>query len=94
MQPTISLHRSQIFAAILLAALTLPGCTGSAPQVEPSAAAPTAADVSPTAIPTLAQTALPMQTLVPRFTPTPRLITPAAAEGTVVDRSMVSPDGN
>ncbi len=93
MQSNARLHRRFIFTAILLSALVLPGCTGASPAVEPSAAIPTAPTIFPTLALTITPTSRPAQTLVPQFSPTPRLITPAPAEGTIVDTSMVSPDG-
>ncbi|MRS03779.1 hypothetical protein EG832_11250, partial [bacterium] len=39
------------------------------------------------------ETATPLITLVAKYTPTPRLITPAPSEGTFLDQSVISPDG-
>ena len=81
---------------VILALAVLTGCTNlsqttSLPPVE---ASPTSAVVMPSQPSTPAATATPRITLVAKYTPTPRLITPAPAEGTFTDQSVVSPDGN
>lgn len=93
MRPVFDLHRwtSRVGTFILVFILT--GCTGlgSSPVGETKAAAATAVTPSPTMA--ISPTAASMRTLVVQYTPTPRLITPAPVEGTVIDNSMQSPDG-
>lgn len=76
---------------ILLAACSDTQSTPDQAIVLPSVTAPLPdqkATESTTATPTL------QITLVAKYTPTPRLITPAPSEGTFIDQSVVSQDGN
>lgn len=95
MRSTTSLHRRYIYVSILVFIVFLSGCSSkgtSTIEVSPNASATEV--ISPTTpILTQAPTAESARTLVPYFTPTPRMITPAPAEGTVIDNAMVSPDG-
>ncbi|MHB0987790.1 MAG: hypothetical protein ACYC3P_03880 [Bellilinea sp.] len=82
--------------SIIFGLAFLAGCT-NAPQktsLPPAEASPTTKVIAPSLTPTQKITATPYITLVPQYTPTPRLITPAPAEGTFADQSVVSPDGN
>lgn len=82
--------------AIIFALAVLAGCT-NAPQITslpPVETSPTPKAIAPLSTPTQKTTATPYITLVPQYTPTPRLITPAPAEGTFADQSVISPDGN
>ena len=85
----------QLCTAILALAV-LAGCTATPQETSlpPAEASPTPKVIVPSLIPTRETTATPYITLVPQYTPTPRLITPAPPEGTFADQSVVSPDGN
>lgn len=95
MQSSDKLHQTIVWIGILVIAAILTGCssTGMSPEGNDTATVPTAPITSSPSIPTVTPTSLPMRTLVPQFSPTPRLITPAPSEGTVIDNSLVSPDG-
>ncbi|TDA65158.1 MAG: hypothetical protein D9V45_11185 [Chloroflexi bacterium] len=81
---------------IILALAVLAGCTATPQETSlpPAEASPTTKVIAPSLIPTQETTATPYITLIPQYTPTPRLITPAPPEGTFTDQSVVSPDGN
>lgn len=90
-----TLRRSVIYFTLLIMALILAGCSGSDQIVNPIETRATAQDefVEPSQTQVSTPTILPIKTLAPHYTPTPRLITPAPPEGTFTDQSMVSPDG-
>ena len=81
---------------VILALAVLTGCTNlsQATSLPPVEASPTSAVVVPLSSLTQSMTNTPRITLVPKYTPTPRLITPAPAEGTFADQSIISPDGS
>lgn len=83
----------QALTYIVLTVL-LVGCSNTPSVVtQPVPAEPTntSAPVT-TKLPAPSNTPTPQITLVAKYTPTPRLITPAPSEGTFVDQSVVSPD--
>lgn len=95
MRSTVILRRKLIHVTVLLAAFVIGGCAVADPTVYPTdqGLAPSAENDLPTTALEVTATSAPVRTLVPQFTPTPRLITPAPSEGEAIDRSMVSPDG-
>lgn len=95
MRSTVILRRKLIHVTVLLAALVIGSCAVADPTVYPTdqGLASSAENDLPTTALEVTSTSAPVRTLVPRFTPTPRLITPAPSEGEAIDRSMVSPDG-
>lgn len=84
-----------IYSTLLIMVLILAGCSGSGQISNPTETEATGLDefVEPTQPLASTPTIPPIKTLAPHYTPTPRLITPAPAEGTFPDQSMVSPDG-
>ncbi len=75
---------------ILLAACSDTQSTPDQVIILPSITAPLPDQTAPEST---AVTATPLITLVAKYTPTPRLITPAPSEGTFLDQSVISPDG-
>jgi len=86
-----------LFKALTLVLFTvgLVGCSNPPPVPGP----PAIGEPTNTSVPVSNQPSLPTNattpqiTLVAKYTPTPRLITPAPSEGTFIDQSINSPDG-
>jgi len=91
------LRPNGIFQALTYVVLTvlLVGCSNTPPVTnQPALAEPTIPSASVATKPPLpTNTSTPQITMVAKYTPTPRLITPAPSEGTFLDQSVVSPDG-
>jgi len=89
------LHRGYCWCINLILAAVLIGCTPNDQPLQQNTleVAPSAVSTESTLPSIISPTVEPIRTLVAQFTPTPRLITPAPAEGTFTDQSFVSPDG-
>jgi len=87
--------RILIIAPILFSAILLAGCANWQVPSEAPTEVETSPSTIPPATPTLHQTSspTPLITLVANYTPTPKMITPAPSEGTFIDQSINSPDG-
>lgn len=95
----MQLMETRIKAALTLLAWMLAGIAAGCGPVEPTASqaslqpAPATSTLPPLASLPTAPTEVPVRTILPHYTPTPRLITPAPSEGTFTDQSVLSPDG-
>lgn len=78
-----------VFTLLLVACSNTPPVTSQPAPVEQTIAS----DPVATKAPPLTNTTTPQITLVAKYTPTPRLITPAPSEGTFLDQSVLSPNG-
>jgi len=95
----MQLLETRIKAAIPFLAVMLMGMTAGCGTVEATASqAPLPPATAASTLPPLASQStetptVPVRTILPYYTPTPRLITPAPSEGTFTDQSILSPDG-
>lgn len=92
---SVYLSRGYRWCSILIMSAVLAGCQSSEqPLIQStSVVVPSAVIIESSPPPINSPTPEPIKTLVPQFTPTPPLITPAPAEGTFADQSVDSPDG-
>lgn len=95
MRYTGHLSKGYLWSSIFFLSAVLAGCRASEqlPIEDTYVVTPSAVIIESTLPHTFSPTAAPIKTMVPKFTPTPGLITPAPAEGTFADQSVDSPDG-